>query len=135
MFLSLFLASLFRLWHSFECLPTVADSRYRSCSRPCAYPCNVSNGGGLSPALLVRLLSSSHSIECLLLALHSIECLPPTPLNELETETYSNFNAIYKFENVSLKWYLPFKISLTRREKVRVDKSFKATHKSVSTWR
>ena len=63
------------------------------------------NGGGLPPACYSFTLFS-HSLECLLLALHSLECLPPTPLNELETETYSNFNAIYNFETISLKGYL-----------------------------
>ena len=59
-------------------------------------------GGGLSPACYSFTLFS-HSLECLLLALHSSECLPPTPLNELEIETYSNFNAIYNFGIDSLR--------------------------------
>ena len=70
------------------------------------------NGGGLPPAF-VRQLSFSHSLECLLLALHSLECLPPTPLNELEIETYSNFNAIYNFEIDSIKRCLPLILSTT----------------------
>lgn len=93
-------------------------------------PLNVSQRWRTPSRLACRLLSYSHSLECLLLALHSLECLPPTPLNELKIETHSNFNANYNFENES-----PLKISPTRREKVGVDKSFKATHKRVSTLR
>ena len=97
-------------------------------------PLNVSQRWRTLSRLASCLLSFSHSLECLLLALHSLECLPPTPLNGLKIETHSNFNAIYNFEIDSIKRCLPLILLILRREKVGVDKLFKATHKRVSTW-
>ena len=132
----------------FPCCRSCCRSCFIPCCRSCfyscnvsdrwrvllAFPCNVSNRWRTLSRLASCQLSSSHSLECLLLASRSLECLPPTPLNELKIETHSNFNAIYNFEIDSIKRCLPLILLILRREKVGVDKLFKATHKRVSTW-
>ena len=54
--------------------------------------------GGLPPALLLvnSLLHIRLNVCCLLYIRLNVYPLPP--LNELEIETHSNFNAIYNFE-------------------------------------
>lgn len=56
------------------------------------------DGGGLSPALLLlNLLFNIRLNVCYLLYIR-LNVYPLPPLNGNRTETYSNFNAIYKFE-------------------------------------